>query len=122
MVKQYQLSAQMGSAGIRPTALTEQNMLATKQIPLYEMLVQLLQKVQSMQNQSSTLSSNGTRPIDNGAQTQVNNPKTGQPYRRYSWTRGCYAHWGNYCPKKGKGHKSEATLRNCMKGSGANCF
>ena len=34
---------------------------------------------------------------------------------------GCSPHWRKNCPNKKEGHKNEATLKNCMKGSNKNC-
>ena len=82
MVEDYQLPVKMGSAGISPDTLTEHNTLSTKQLQPDAMLAQLLQQMQTMQAQISSLSSTGNPPKDNGTQTQVNNPKTGQPWRR----------------------------------------
>ena len=48
MVKDYQLQYQMGSPGISPAALTEHNMLDTKQLQPDAMLAQLLQQMQNM--------------------------------------------------------------------------
>ena len=50
------------------------------------------------------------------------NPRTGQPYRRYCWSCGCCTHWSKNCPKKLKGHKDQATFKNRMGGSNANCL
>ena len=57
----------------------------------------------------------------NGNQNGDINPKTGRPYQRYCWSCGCCPHWGRNCPRKKKGHHDEATFRNRMGGSNANC-
>ena len=82
-------------------------------------LQQLSKQLSMLQTQLNSLTPTN---IKNPTQDTTINPKTGQPYRRYCWTCGCCTHWSKNCPKKAKGHKNEATFKNRMGGSNANCL
>ena len=80
------------------------------------------------QVQGLTLTNAGTHgrtpltPILGQATNSDINPRTGKPWKRYCWTCGCCPHWSRNCPKKAKGHKDNATFKNRMGGSNANCL
>ena len=50
------------------------------------------------------------------------NPRTGKPFRRYCHSCGCCDHWGKTCINKKPGHQDNATFKNRMGGSDANCL
>ena len=91
------------------------------QVTALKLQLELLQKQFLMlKTPSGTGQEGGTK--DEGSTNQDINPKTGQSWKRYCWSCGCCGHWGKYCPNKKKGHKIEATFRNRMNGSSANCL
>ena len=98
------------------------NALATQQ-PQNDALKALLDQMKSMQNQISTLTlSNQAMTSKGRGNSKDINPKTGKQWKRYCWSCGCCVHWGRNCPNKKSGHKDEATFRNRMGGSDANCL
>ena len=97
------------------------------------MMVQMLQKMQAMQQQISGLTltnqqlsqSGSQNPTTNKGGNNLNkdlNPKTGLPWKRYCWSCGCCAHWGKNCAQKKRGHKDDASFKTRMGGSNENCM
>lgn len=86
-------------------------------------LQQLLSQFSSMQSKIEELSNRDSSSKKTGSKKSGTiNPKTGQPWKRYCWSCGCCTHWSKYCPTKKPGHKDDATFRNRMDGSNANCL
>ena len=46
------------------------------------------------------------------ASTDLFNPRTGKPWKRYCWTHGCTTHNGRNCPDPKPGHIATATFKN----------
>ena len=102
-------------------------MLTTIQKTNNPMMMQMLQQMATMQSQLANLTLSATntprtRGLGLGTNTSTVNPRTGKPWRRYCWSCGCCTHWSKNCPQKKSGHKDDATFRNRMAGSNANCL
>ena len=73
----------------------QMNLLPQKNDPV---LQQLLTQIASMQANIKELSTNNADPKRTTVgKLQTNNPKTGQPWKRYCWSCGCCTHWSKYC-------------------------
>ena len=82
-------------------------------------VLNLTQMVAALQQQINQMSGQLSAPPVPSSST---NPRTGKQWKRYCWTHGCCNHWGRDCNNKTTGHKDDATFRNRMGGSDANCL
>ena len=106
-------------AGFNPSPYDYMNSASQATNP---MITQLLAQIADLQSQVTNIKGSKSKSTTKKSSSDLINPKTGQPWRRYCWSCGCCPHWGRKCPNKKPGHKDEATFRNRMSGSDDNCL
>ena len=106
-------------AGFNPSPYDYMNSASQPNNP---MITQLLAQIADLQSQVNSGKGSKTRVKPKNVSSDLINPKTGQPWRRYCWSCGCCPHWGRNCKSKKRGHQDEATFRNRMNGSNENCL
>ena len=81
-----------------------------------DILPLIVQQMQTMQKMMETM-----QQSMNNNNTRNNSNRTGKITNRYCWTHGGCGHLGKDCRYKASNHKDDATFRNKMGGSTANC-